>query len=332
MTALRWTIAVGGAAMGSLATGLAARMLYRRALARNPVGVLDAADFALRAGRSGVRRVARARFGPDPQQVLEVFVPRGAHPRRDRRDTASALPVVVFIHGGAWDSGRVADYRFIARTLAPLGVMVVLAGYRLLPHGRWPVMLEDGAKALRWVADHVGPLGGDPGRVVLMGHSAGGYNALALALDRRWMEAQGLDAGALAGVIALAAPSDFLPLDDPASIAAFGHCANLRQTQPIDHAHALRHTSGKTGTRVPPLLLVHGANDTRVLPRHSLALADAMTGAGHPTRAAVLEGINHEQLITAFARPFARETRPLDAVKAFLAEVFPSREVHSASQ
>lgn len=307
----RLLMALGGAAVA----GSGARMLYRRALAHNPVAVLDAADLALRGGRSGVRKLSRARFGPDPHQYLEVFAP-------GRRISDQALPVVVFIHGGAWDSGRPCDYRFIARTLAPLGFLVVLAGYRLLPQGRWPVMLEDGARALRWVADHAPALGGDAARIVVMGHSAGAYNALALALDTRWLAAEGLSADDLAGAIGLATPTDFLPLDDPASLAAFGHCADLAQTQPIVHARA----------GAPPLLLLHGADDTRVKPRNSLALAAAMTAQGQPTQAQVFDGLNHEQLITAFARPFARENRPLAAVQTFLAQVCASPAVHSAPQ
>ncbi|NMN88014.1 MULTISPECIES: alpha/beta hydrolase [unclassified Novosphingobium] len=316
MSLSRWIV-------GLAAAGIAGHALYRRALARNPVAVLDAADLALtlakQGGQSGVERVARARYGPDPHQQLEVFAPPGT-PRNAR------LPVVVFIHGGAWNSGRPQDYRFIARSLiaatAPQGCMVVLAGYRLLPQGRWPVMLADGARALRWVADHAATLGGDPQRVVLMGHSAGAYNALALALDKRWLADEGLDADALAGAIGLATPADFLPLDDPASIATFGHCGDLAQTQPINHVHA----------GAPPLLLVHGADDPRVRPRNSLALAAAMTAAGQPTQALVLDGVDHERLIMAFAKPFARETRPLEAVAAFIAKVCASPPVHSAPQ
>lgn len=311
MTLSRWMAALGGSALA----GLAGRALYRRALARNPVAVLDAADFALRGGPGTTRHLASARFGPDPAQCLEVHAPRGT-----AADTR--LPVVVFIHGGAWESGAPRDYRFIARSLVPAGYMVVLAGYRLLPEGRWPVMLQDGARALRWVRDHVAALGGDPARVVVMGHSAGAYNALALALDRRWLAAEGLAADALAGAIGLATPADFLPLDDPASIATFGHCPDLPDTQPIHHARA----------GAPPLLLLHGADDPRVKPRNSLALAAAMTAAGQPTTAQVLDGIDHEHLIMAFARPFARERRPRAAVLAFLAEVCASPRVHSAPQ
>ncbi|WP_408590058.1 alpha/beta hydrolase [Novosphingobium sp.] len=282
---------------------------FARALSRNPVALLNAADRIMRGGNRTVRLVESARFGANPAQKLQVLVPA----RRPAGALNNPLPVVVFIHGGAWMSGDPHDYRFIARTLADHGFAVVLAGYRLLPQGRYPAMLEDGAGALRWVVDNAARHGLDPGRIAVMGHSAGGYNALMLALDPRWLGAVGLEPAALRAVIALSAPTDFLPLDDPASTATFGHIADLAATQPVNHAHA----------DAPPLLLVHGANDRRVRPRNTRALAAALDRVGAPHRAVVLEGMNHEAPLKVLARPFARDGRVLAEVLDFLGRVQP---------
>jgi acetyl esterase/lipase len=252
------------------------------------------------------------RYGTDPAQKLEVFLPAGPPAR-------TPLPVVVFIHGGGWSSGDPHDYRFMARALAPQGYAVVLAGYRLYPHARFPAMLEDGAGALRWVADHMAALGGDPGRVVLMGHSAGAYNAVMLGLDRRWLAHKGLAADTLRGVIGLAGPYDFYPFDTDSTINTFGKTADPEETQPVVFARG----------DAPPLLLIHGTADTRVRPRNSVELARTLTRAGAATHAVLLKDVTHEGVIMMFAKPFARDTRALDAVLPFLAKVTASPPVQA---
>lgn len=304
---ISWTV-LTLALLGAL--GFAA---VRHALKTNAVAVLDTTDRVLRGGDGEIRRVARARFGADPEQRLEMFVPAEAK---------GPLPVVVFIHGGSWASGDPRDYRFIARALAPKGYAVVLAGYRLFPKVRFPAMLEDGAGALRWVHDHAAANGGDPSRIVLMGHSAGAYNAIMLTLDRQWLAHEGLSADALRGTVALAGPADFYPFDSKASTDSFGQAPDPRQTQPITFARR----------DAPPLLLVTGDADTRVKPRNSIALARRLTQAGAPTEPVLLKDVTHEGIITKLARPFDRDARVLDAVLPFLARVTASPAVQAAAR
>jgi acetyl esterase/lipase len=135
---LVWTLAV------LALLGVGAFLLYRQALATEAVAMLDTADRILHGGDGTIREVAAVRYGSDPAQKLEMFLPAVA--------AKGPLPIIVFIHGGGWRSGDPHDYRFIARALAPQGYAVVLAGYRLYPKARYPGMLEDGAAALRWVS------------------------------------------------------------------------------------------------------------------------------------------------------------------------------------
>ncbi len=303
---------LGTKAWGGLALLLAGGLglAGMRMVTANGAAVLDAADRLLAGGDHAIRLAAAVRYGEDPAQRLQLFVPTDrAH---DPAVTGSALPVVVFIHGGGWTSGDPHDYRFVARTLAPHGYAVLLAGYRLDEAGRYPAMLEDGAAVLRWIGAHAPGLGGDAGRVVLMGHSAGAYNAAMLGVDPRWLEQSGLDRQALRGVVGLAGPYDFLPLDDASTIAAFGHADDLAATQPVSHVRG----------DAPPLLLIHGAEDRRVRLRHSLALARAMAGCGGCSETHVLDGVTHEGLIMRFARPFStRDRRALTHVLDFLARI-----------
>jgi acetyl esterase/lipase len=312
----RWGWGIRVLVMAALvaAGGFAA---YRYALASNAVTLLDTADRVLRGGDGAIRHVAAARFGTDPAQKLEMFLP--AETLTANTKPQRPLPVIVFIHGGGWALGDPHDYRFMARALAPEGYAVVLAGYRLYPQARYPAMLEDGASALRWVADHAAQFGGDPQRVVLMGHSAGAYNAVMLALDRRWLADKGLAADGLRGVIGLAGPYDFYPFDTASTIRTFGKAADPEETQPVVHARG----DG------PPLLLVHGTADTRVRPRNAVALARTMTRAGAPTQAVLLQEVTHEGIIMMMARPFNRDSRVLDAVRPFLAKVTASPPVQA---
>lgn len=305
---LGWTLAL------LALLGVGGFLLYRQALATEAVALLDTADRVLRGGDGAIRVVAAVRYGSDPAQKLEMIVPADSAARK------GPLPIVVFIHGGGWRSGDPHDYRFIARALVPEGYAVVLAGYRLYPKAQYPGMLEDGAAALRWVADNAAAQGGDPQRIVLMGHSAGAYNAVMLGLDQRWLAARGLSASALRGVIGLAGPYDFYPFDSAATKLSFGKAPDPEETQPVAHARA----GG------PPLLLVHGTADTRVRPRNSVGLARTMTRAGAPTQAVLLDGVTHEGLIMLFARPFSRDPRALEAVLPFLAKVTASPPVQAS--
>ncbi|MFN3423613.1 MAG: alpha/beta hydrolase [Novosphingobium meiothermophilum] len=298
---------IGWTVLSLVLLGALSHAAWRHAMRNNAVAVLDGADRLLSGGDGAIHLSASARYGADPAQKLEMFVPA---------DAQGPLPVLVFIHGGGWSSGDPHDYRFIARTFCAQGYAVVLAGYRLYPAARFPAMLEDGAAALRWVHENAAKGGGDPSRLALMGHSAGAYNAVMLTLDPQWVRGVGLDPAMIGGTVSLAGPFDFLPFDTPATIHSFGKAADPAATQPVNFVRA----------DAPPLLLVTGDVDTRVKPRNSRRLARLLTEAGAPTAPVVLEGVGHERIIMMLARPFSRDTRLLDAVLPFLRRATSARQ------
>jgi acetyl esterase/lipase len=255
----------------------------------------------------GVEAVVRgAAYGAHPRQRLDIY-----RPRRTGRGGAAAegpLPIILFLYGGSWQSGAREGYGFAARALAARGFVVAVPDYRLVPEIRFPAFLEDGAAALRWVSANAGRLGGDPARVVLVGHSAGAYNAAMLALDPRWL---GEDRRAVRGLVGLAGPYDFLPLDGPVTIAAFGGAADPRETQPINFASA----------GDPPALLLHGAKDRTVYPRNSERLGERLREAGVEARVKLYPEIGHVGIVTALARPFRGKAPVLEDVAAFAGEV-----------
>lgn len=295
--------------LAALAAVLGGAFAY--GLRHHGLAMLDWADRAIGPAAGARQVVDGASYGPLPQQKIDVFVPPSPGPH----------PVLVFIPGGGWHSGTAGEYHFIGRNFARAGYVTVLAGYRLVPDGRYPRMLEDSALAVRWALDHAHAWGGDPQRLFLMGHSAGAYNAAMLGLERQWLGRLGVGEGAVKGVIGLSGPYDFLPFTSDSARAAFGHVPDPAQTQPVRFARG----------DAPPMLLLTGDSDTTVKPRNSLALARALTLAGQPTQAVVIAGLSHEDTVKLLARPFNRDRREMDAILAFLASHgAPSAPVQAA--
>ena len=238
-------------------------------------------------------------YGELPRQRLDVYAPPGA----------AGLPAVLFLYGGGWNSGSRADYGFAGRALAARGCVVAVADYRLVPEVRYPVFLEDCALALRWLRDNAASHGGDARKLFAMGHSAGGYNALMLALDPGLTRGAGLRGQVLRGAIGLAGPYDFLPLDVPESQQAFGGTPDLPRTQPVNHATSF----------APPTFLATGADDDVVYPRNAKALASRLKAAGRPVELHVYPGVGHAGLLLALSPPFRAQTPVLDDVARFIA-------------
>jgi acetyl esterase/lipase len=238
-------------------------------------------------------------YGPDPRQALDVYAPR--------RETAPA-PVAVFFYGGSWDSGRRQDYGWVGRALAAQGFLTIVPDYRLYPAVRYPSFVEDGALAVRWAVDHAQALGGDPSRIVLIGHSAGAYNAAMLALDDRYLKAAGVDPKVVRAFAGLSGPYDFLPLDGPITRQTFGEYPDLPATQPAAYARA----------DSPPAFLATGEGDTTVRPRNTRILAAALRAKGGVVEERHYEGLNHADTVLALSRPFRGKAPVLAEMAAFL--------------
>jgi acetyl esterase/lipase len=239
-------------------------------------------------------------YGTHPRQKLDVFQPL---------DTGDGVPVVVFFYGGSWTRGERADYRFVGEALAAHGVAAVIADYRLSPAVRYPQFLDDCAQAVKWTFAHAAELRTDAGRLYLMGHSAGAYNAAMLALDPRWLANAGLGPQQLAGWIGLAGPYDFLPIRDPEAQVAFDWPATSADTQPIAHASA----------HAPRTLLLAAAKDDSVNPQRStVGLARHLAAAGAPVRYKLFGRVGHASLLAAMAPPLTWLAPVLPEVLAFV--------------
>jgi acetyl esterase/lipase len=175
--------------------------------------------------------------------------------------------------------------------------------YRLHPKDPYPAFIEDVALVMRWAAENGKSSGGDPEKIFVIGHSAGAYNIAMAVLDERYAAMR----PKLSGVVTLAGPFDFLPLDSPATIKVFGGLADLPSTQPINHAHA----------GAPPFLLLHGSADKTVFPRNATALDKALREAGANSTLKMYEGLSHVGIILALSKPL-RSTPVLADAVAFM--------------
>ena len=239
-------------------------------------------------------------YGDDPRQKLDVYVPR--QPLKD-------APVVVFFYGGSWNSGARGDYAFVGEALASRGIVAVLADYRLYPQVRYPLFLEDSARAVAWTRTHIHEFSGNPQRLYLMGHSSGAYNAAMLALDPGLLNAVGMSPEDLSGWIGLAGPYDFLPIENPQVRPVFFWPDSPPQSQPINH---VRHGE-------PPALLIAATKDNLVNPaRNTAGLARKLREAGVPVQDLYYSRLNHVTLVASLSRPLRRLAPVLDQVVAFV--------------
>jgi len=239
-------------------------------------------------------------YGDDPRQKLDVYVPR--QPLKD-------APVVVFFYGGSWNSGARGDYAFVGEALASRGIVAVLADYRLYPQVRYPLFLEDSARAVAWTRAHIRKFSGNPQRLYLMGHSSGAYNAAMLALDPGLLGAVGMSPEDLSGWIGLAGPYDFLPIENPQVRPVFFWPDSPPQSQPINHVR-----QGE-----PPALLIAATRDNLVNPaRNTAGLARKLREAGVPVQDLYYSRPNHVTLVASLSRPLRRLAPVLDQVVAFV--------------
>ena len=267
----------------------------------SPVALLDRAS-KVREPKNVVRQRGHGvAYGVHPRQRLDIYAPvkRGSNP----------LPIVVFFYGGGWVRGHRSEFGFVGRALAARGFLAVLPDYRLAPEHRFPAYLEDGALALKWVVEHAAELGGDPDRIAVAGHSAGGHLAGLLALDGRYVGAAGLAQDTIKAAALISAPTNFLPFVDPRAIAALGAHEPAHETQPYHFARG----------DAPPLLLQHGTSDIIVRARNAQQLHRKIEAAGGVAELKLYRQASHSDPIKAFS-PMFGGLPVLDDLQDFLEE------------
>jgi acetyl esterase/lipase len=249
-----------------------------------------------------VHAAVSERYGEGERRTLDVYVP-ATRPQN--------APVLVFFYGGGWSSGAKEDYTFAGDAFAAQGFVTVVPDYRVYPEVRFPGFVEDAAAALHWVRENVARYGGDPNRIVLVGHSAGAHIAMLAALDPEYTEAASFDRRAIRGVVGLAGPYGFDNFNQPLLRNVFGQAAEPMATMPVHYADP----------EGPPILLLHGDRDRRVPSFSSTRMYAVATGAGQQAEVKIYPGVDHPGIMQALAIARRAEVPVLADTVAFARRV-----------
>jgi acetyl esterase/lipase len=247
----------------------------------------------------GVVSRPNVEFDAQHHLSLDVYAPK----------TAGAAPVVVFFYGGSWEGGKRRWFRYVGDTLASNGVVAIIPDYRKFPDVRFPEFMLDAAQAVVWARDHAHEFGGDPARLFVMGHSAGGQIAALLAADKRYLAAVNMRPRDLAGMIGLAGAYAFLPFVDNES-RIFGDDERGRyDSQPINFIDGDE----------PPMLLLQGTDDDEVPANNAEVVAERAQAMDGTAVLKLYPGVGHSSILLSFARGHASQVPALRDTLDFIA-------------
>ena len=218
---------------------------------------------------------AEFRYGDDPYQSLMVFRPQRA-----------PAPVLLFFHGGGWTNGYKEWMAFMAPAMTAAGIVFVSAGYRLAPGSVFPAGLMDAAAAVAWVHRHIAEHGGDPRRLFVGGHSAGGHYTALLAVRRDWQTDLGLPRDVISGCLPVSGVYTFTEGSGLSARPRFLGAEGSGSERPASPLHNIQ-------DKPPPFLMSHGSKDFPHLMRQAEDMERALATAGGKVARIVLEGCDH---------------------------------------
>lgn len=222
-------------------------------------------------------------------------------------------PIVAFIHGGGWrigDKGTAGAGAEKARVFTERGFLYASLNYRLSPAVTHPAHVEDVAAALAWLVANATAQGGDPRRIVVMGHSAGAHLAALVATDPRRLGAHGLKPRDLAGAILLDGAGYDVTLQAPAVQARGGFLGDMYEgafgTDPAVWRDASPALQATVDAPPPPFLILHTLRPDAT--RQSQALGEAVRRAGGEATVLAFPGKTHASINREIGAPGDKPT------------------------
>ncbi|MEN9814987.1 MAG: hypothetical protein RLZZ412_969 [Verrucomicrobiota bacterium] len=256
----------------------------------------------------------------DFRQTLNVYAPA--------TKPAKPAPVIFWIHGGGWQGGEKTNVQLKPKFFTDLGYDFISTNHRYVKAVPMSEIFADLAKSLRWTHEHAAEFGGDPARIVIMGHSSGAQLAAYLAIDERPLKAEGLSLKMFKGCV----PVDADTFDVPAVIALatanrkaagkpepkYGH-REIFGGQPERWTDYSAVTHVAAGKGIPPFLILYDAA-AALTPDQAKRLESALTSKGIPARAFGAQNTNHGKINTDLGLPNDPSTAEL---LAFLKSILP---------
>lgn len=228
-------------------------------------------------------------YGDGPKETLDIFTPGGK-----ARVLDAKAPVLVFIHGGWWRSLDKSDHSFVAPAYTEAGACVVIPNYELCPAITIPGIALQMVKALEWVYRNIDRFGGDPSRITVAGHSAGGHlAAMMLACDwKAW--ATDLPADLVKSALSISGLYDLEPIM---------HTAFLQESLRLTPEDALKASPAfMPRPKHGKLYTVAGVDESEEFLRHNVLIQKAWGERTVPVCEAMIR-LNHFSIVEAFAQP-----------------------------
>lgn len=230
-------------------------------------------------------------FIEDREGILALDL---ARPRSSRKP----LPCILVIHGGGWYTGSKSDHTGIIENVARRSCVGVSADYRLAPAHRFPAQVEDVKCAVRFLRAHAEPYGIDPGRIGVLGFSAGGHLAMMLGTTVGMKELEGRggwedQSSEVQAVVSCFGPVDLAAQDWPDETRRMIEDFLGGTREDIPKVYELASPVAHVKDRCPPMLLFQGTRDEYVPYTQAYAMIEALTRAGAHGRAEILINQGH---------------------------------------
>ncbi len=223
-------------------------------------------------------------FGPTRAEHSDVYPAPG---------DARGAPVLVYVHGGFWALRTSEEFGFVARGPVSRGVATVVTNYALCPYVTIDEIVRQTRAAVAWVYRNAESFGGDPGRIHVAGHSAGGH-LVAMLLATDWEGDYGLPPDTIKSATAISGLFDLAPFP----YTFLQPKVQLTWDQVLRNSPILHLPDPQGGT--PPLLVVYGEDETGEFKRQSEEFFGAWRAQGLSGELLVLPGKNHYDVIDGF--------------------------------
>jgi arylformamidase len=218
-------------------------------------------------------------YGPTRAETLDIFP-------ADR----PGAPVFVYLHGGYWRALSSKEFSGVALGLQPLGITTVVVNYALCPSVTLDEVVRQARASVAWVLRNIQHHGGDPGRVAVGGHSAGGH-LTAMCLNTAWKDDYGLAADPLAAAVLVSGVYDIEPL----------RWSYLQPAIQLDEGLVRRNSPAfLVRPCATPALVVWGGAESTEFARQAQLYHDACVALGNPSTLETVPGASHYSAIHGF--------------------------------